>query len=54
MGKKKVKGRRKGERDRLVFMAAKAVKERQRKKNSSFSSLFHRGKGNKDRNRIKG
>jgi len=32
MGKKKVKGRRKGERDRLVFMAAKAVKERQRKK----------------------
>jgi len=44
MGKKKVKGRSKGERDRLVFMAAKAVKERQRKKNLPFLPYFTEGK----------
>lgn len=43
---KKVKGRRKGERDRLVFMAAKTVKERQREKNSTplFLPSFTEGK----------
>lgn len=56
MGMEKVKGRRKGERDRLLWLwlPNRIKKAKETKFNTSRSFFFHRGKGNKDRNWIKG
>lgn len=56
IGMKKVKGRRKGKRDRLwwLWLPTPIKTGKEKKINTSFSPFFHREKGNKDRNWIKG